>query len=674
MSTNKNDVDLLKQRVDELTAKLSSFDQELRDVDQNLTTRIDTRVADVDHELTTRIENIDKGLTEKISSIDLGDSPFPIWTDSASTTSPSYGAPVSGVNREARFDSAKNAIGAVLGWRLNVADPKGFVTALRQAFTLVEDDSGNKVVRWVPPSYNVQVIETGVGKITGAQASIHKQATVMVDQILPLLNALEPLDDTADAEDTAAVRSLIRPELSELIEQLGAEGGPVPQRVDTIFNLLVEYDPRREFKALTPEQVGGQLGLLRDRFGLTGARVNTVEEEERLTSFYMIVGNVNSLLHSWHTQRDFFDRIGRDVFFGTQLVLLQRALAVVAESVQEVYFAMDSVFVGASERQIISLHTNPPLTLAELLGWVEELASKKGIDMIRNGGKDGVIFAFAPTVNKLYKLVRNALRPSSRAKFTGSRRGGGLPQALFTRRVQMAWSGLEAHLRRTSALARQIARMPDPLLEFVNVTTQQQTADTQLIDITAAGAHFQLGAEVRLVDGNNFIEGTIKDVADTQIIAAFDVSGAATGRQWDFVVENPDGGEARLENAYTVAVGKMSAPATLKGSVNPSRGVPGARGLVVKVSVSGAALRDALFDFFMSGARDHHIAVDSVTSLGTDSWELRISIDAAASLGRRDIVIHNRVPPFVPPVTLRGAFEVVDAASASKKQSAPARR
>src|SRR5262249_50321217 len=105
-----------------------------------------------------------------------------------------------------------------------------------------------------------------------------------------------------------------------------------------------------------PEDVGGQLGSLQDVFGLVGEKVNTVDEEQNLTNFLILVDLVNSLWLTWRSQQKAFDHSasGRS-FLGTQLVLLSRNLSVLAESVDELYFAMNSVFLGPAERQVTKL-------------------------------------------------------------------------------------------------------------------------------------------------------------------------------------------------------------------------------------------------------------------------------------------------------------------------------
>src|SRR5262245_56608085 len=137
------------------------------------------------------------------------------------------------------------------------------------------------------------------------------------------------------------------------------------------------------------EDLDGQLGLLRERFGLERKFVNTIDEEQNLTNYLIIADNTISLRFTWDQQKKFFDLVATDVFLGTQTVLLSRALAVVAESVDETYFVMDSVFLGSDERQVTERHfkksTNDPtapdlpaIILGDLLSWVETFATDQG--------------------------------------------------------------------------------------------------------------------------------------------------------------------------------------------------------------------------------------------------------------------------------------------------------
>lgn len=346
----------------------------------------------------------------------------------------------------------EGALREVLSWRPKASDPKGFLAALNQAFALKEVQ-GHTEWTWTPRSYAVQL---DLGAVTGAQASIYTRAKAALDQSLPLLEGLYPLLPEADPQKVEAVRAIVESSMNELVKELGVEGGPRVQRVDTLFGSLLGFDPLTDLRQFgpqvaIPDLVTGQLGLLRREFGFTGSQVNTVEEEQNLTNFYILVDHIFSLFLSWNTQRQFFDRVGSEVFLGTQLVLVSRTLAVVAESVQEAYFAMDSVFLGSAERQTIQLKfgNEPRLFVGELLAWIEYVASEEGPRLIRDGGKAGVI-ALHPTLERLHALAGDAMLDPS-----GKQKAADLPAGYRTSRVQRALQELAEHLREAAELTGQ---------------------------------------------------------------------------------------------------------------------------------------------------------------------------------------------------------------------------
>lgn len=507
-------------------------------------------------------------ISNQLGRLNFADTAYPVWTDTVDYPNqlPLAGQPGAGAPGETRPDSARGTIGAVLGWRLNPSDPAGFVAALNRAFRLVEDEQGNTTARWVPPSYSVQSLEVGLGAVTGAQASLLAQARVAVEQVRPLIEGLTPLDPDSDREDVEAVRGLILSELQELVNQLGTEGGPVPQRVDSSFDLLLgagitNTGPNGDqIKPYDVENGGGQLGLLRERLHLESGRVNTIDEEERLTNFLIVISNIDTMRVTWLTQRKNFRGADASAFLGTQLVLLTRALLVVAESVQEIYFALDSVFVGPSERQVTLLPTTPQkITVAELLSWVEEIASKKGLDVIRNSGKDGIIHAFSPVVSEMRRLVHevaaviNHEPPADRAAAQARARlraEANLPPGLYTQRVVVAWLGLAAHLGNVLELVRPIRRTRPRIVAVEPERAPLGAVPRLAID----GEDFGEGARVFLtrrpsaqvsIDFNTTaadIEGTeVTLVSETQIDANFDLDEPAAPGTWSVVVVNADG-------------------------------------------------------------------------------------------------------------------------------------
>lgn len=430
--------------------------------------------------------------------------------------------------------TVENALREVLAWRPKTSDPKGFLAALNQSFT-VQDVEGHTEWSWTPRSYSVQA---DMGAVTGAQASIYARARAALDQSVPLLEGLYPLRADADTQDVEAIRAVVQAEMTELINELGAVGGPRLHRVDGLFDSLLGDDPIEN----DPEKVAGLLGALRKQFGLTRERVNTIDEEQNLTNNLIVVEHVISLRQSWQTQRHFFNRKGSDVFLGTQLVLLSRALGVVAESVQETYLLMDSVWLSAAERQVVQLDSG--LTIAELLDWVERFASEEALQIIREAGKDGVI-AFRPTVKRLVDLVEQAWRQSKNQENNS--------QAGFHHvRVRTALEELTLHLREAFKLTNQIKRLPPPK---VFMFEPEQSLRGEMVRLVVDGENFQPGASLYLTEwgeGKGKIQAKrINIVGPTEIKAHFDLNNVMSNK-WAVVVKNPDGESASAAEPFWI--------------------------------------------------------------------------------------------------------------------------
>ena len=446
------------------------------------------------------------------------------------------------------------ALREVLGWRPRATDAQGFVAALNQSFS-VKEVQGHVEWKWTPRSY---AVAAELGAVTGAQASIYSRAKAMLDQSLPLLEGLHPLNAAFDVEDVEAIRAIVRSSLTELVAELGREGGPRVARVDELFFQLFATNDVDDLD--DTEDLDGQLGLLRERFGLERKFVNTIDEEQNLTNYLIIADNTISLRFTWEQQKKFFDLDATDVFLGTQTVLLSRALAVVAESVEETYFVMDSVFLGSAERQVLELHFDDPelsaIFLGDLLSWVEIFATDEGPRLIRDGGKDGVIEAFSKTADKLRRLVE------ATAALSDDEDNTELPDSFHTARVTRALNELKDQLENVSELADQIRREPqsNPVVILVSPSEAEAVDGVRL---TVLGGDFQRGMTrhaVKLVLEDhpaNVIPSDDVDIRNENGLAAvFNLTGADLGT-YSIEITNPDGGTGSLENAFSIV---QSAP------------------------------------------------------------------------------------------------------------------
>jgi hypothetical protein len=337
--------------------------------------------------------------------------------------------------------TVEGALRQVLGRLPKPKDPRSFVAALKQSFELVQVD-GHTESRWTPRSYAGQT-ELG-GGVTGAQASLYARAKVSLDNSVPLLDGLYPLLPDADQEEVEAIRAIVRSELRETVTELGTEGGPRVVRVDDLFESLLGPVPPPGNPLLLQS---GHLVDLRDQFGLEQNRVNTLEEETNLTNFIVIRDYTISLRLSWTDFRTQF--LGRDL--GTRLVLLSRALSVAAESVNEVYAAMDSVFVGPAERQVASFQdaNGRPILVEELLSWVVTFTSEEAPQLVYEGGRLGA-GAIVQPAQRLEQLVAQFIlsipnEPS-------------LPDGLRHPRVRHPLQELRGYLRQVHQLAQSVRR------------------------------------------------------------------------------------------------------------------------------------------------------------------------------------------------------------------------
>jgi len=450
------------------------------------------------------------------------------------------------------------ALREVLGWRPRATDAQGFVAALNQSFS-VKEVEGHIQWKWTPRSY---AVAAELGAVTGAQASIYTRAKAMLDQSLPLLEGLHPLNAAFDVEDVEAIRAIVRSSLTELVAELGREGGPRIARVDELFFQL--FGTNNEEDLGDTEKLNGQLGLLRTRFGLERRFVNTIDEEQNLTNYLIVADNTVSLRLTWEQQKKFFDLDATDVFLGTQTVLLSRALAVVAESVEETYFVMDSVFLGSAERQVLELNFEddtaalsddpdlPSIFLGDLLSWVETFATVEGPRLIRDGGKDGVIEAFSSTAGKLAELVKATavLSAGNDPK---------LPTSFRTARVRRALEELKGQLENVSHLADQIRREPrsHPVIDFV-LLPDPQSMRVDRLRLTVIGGDFQRGMaseDVTVKPPDSELAEIPSDNVEVRneslLIAVFNLSGYPNG-PYSITVTNPDGGTGSLEEAFWI--------------------------------------------------------------------------------------------------------------------------
>jgi hypothetical protein len=441
---------------------------------------------------------------------------------------PSWGGAMAPAAGGTLGQTAMKAISDVLGWQAK-PDPKGFIGALNASFALKEIE-GHTEATWTPRTYAIQTDLSG--GITGAQASVYQRAKDALDKSLPLLDGLYPLFKEAKDEEVAALKATIRSQFTDLVNELGLYGGPRISRISQFFLLLLGQ-PLPQSASLVPaflrgaplppplqgplqtdpDQISGSLGNLRSDcgFGQADDQVNTVEDEQDVTNFRIVTDYVTSLAQSWLNNLQFFGLQTATPFFGTQLVLLSRQLSVITESVNEVRFTLDSVFIGPAERQTLEIQFpsgDPPMFIEDLLTWVETFASQEGPRLIQEGGKSGVGQSFTPIGEQLQILVAGAENPTNISS---------LPRGYRTKRVQRSLEELADQLQELVNLALPIHHIitpePEPALALLGINPNAiflsawPSPQGRLVNIqiTIIGTGFDVKAA-----------GTIQDISPTQ--------------------------------------------------------------------------------------------------------------------------------------------------------------
>jgi len=408
--------------------------------------------------------------------------------DSSSTSASGGGAPIGKV--------VQNALRNVLAWKPRTGDPAAFVSALTQSFDL-KTVEGHVEWKWNQRSY---AIDADLGKVTGAQASIYARAKSFLDLVTPLIQGFNPLNPAFIQDDIDAIRAVVLNGVNELVNELGQEGGPRVSRVDQLFRLLLGpkggqiSSHATQPLGLDRDKLGGQLGLLRAKFGFDRHFVNTIPDEEMLTNFLILVDGVQGLLFTWTTQKKSFERRGNDVFLGTQAVLLSRSLGVIAESIQDACIVMDSVFLGVAERQVTELHLGPDrfggdssIFLGDLLSWIEDFATTEGPLLINEGGLLGVRETFVPTVEELERLTRRA------AAIARSHSHNPTPN-FHQPRVVVALETLANQIGECMSLSRDLR----PNRPRILAVSPSSYADQTTVDLTVEGFNFEKHSTMRL--------------------------------------------------------------------------------------------------------------------------------------------------------------------------------
>ena len=360
------------------------------------------------------------------------------------------------------------ALQGVLGRSFRPGDHASFKAALDVSFKY-ERVGDKDVYTHKPRAYpSVGAPDIG-GGVSGAQYSLVSFATGLHEKTESLIDDLHSLEEAGDEEELEAAKAIFTTNWDEFVDELSREGGPRSSRADTLARSIFDPDAL-DVNQPDLEQVGSlirlgvELGVVESvtmvpdslvgKIAFDRDHVVTPEEEGYLTNYIALTDYYFAVVQAWQNYQRTF--LGKDL--GSGLLLIERALAVVEDGVNEVYVAMDSVNIDQPERLIITIGFNDSLdenlTVEDFLSWIHSFACREAPALIRDGGRLG-IQAVIPTAEKLDNLTGQFLdliQPAS-----GTPRSQPLPEQFSHARVRHPVSELKRYLTELVKQARLIA-------------------------------------------------------------------------------------------------------------------------------------------------------------------------------------------------------------------------
>jgi hypothetical protein len=258
---------------------------------------------------------------------------------------------------------------------------------------------------------------------------------------------------------------------------------------------------------------------------------------------------MTSLMQSWIANRQFFFvNPDQQAFFGTQLVLISRQFTTISETVNEVRFALDSVFIGPSERQTLLLRfgdtTLAPMFLEDVLGEVEKFAGDEGPRLLRDGGKISVTNNILPVVRSLQNMIEEAHVPVNIDE---------LPDGFKTVRVRNSLDDLQDQLEALIDLIEQVEQGVPPSENKLSIdgVTARYRSRGGLCTLSLIGSGIDPHATVVLL--SPIVQNVTTEFYSAQRIDfTFDPSSLGQPAIHDIEIKNPNGASATLKNAFSV--------------------------------------------------------------------------------------------------------------------------
>jgi len=176
-----------------------------------------------------------------------------------------------------------------------------------------------------------------VGQISAEQATLYRQATIVANDALQVLQGLQPFVPEAETDKVEALRTLVGNEINSLVEEFGRVDEPRKERVGVYLNQLTG--------------VNGHLAQFGDRTFLNRKiPPATIDDESQIAGYKLLTNYANILKEIW---AGFYKdkKPSSSLNFSLRLSRASRLLSVIAEGNNNFMSALDSIGFTETERR-----------------------------------------------------------------------------------------------------------------------------------------------------------------------------------------------------------------------------------------------------------------------------------------------------------------------------------
>ena len=263
-------------------------------------------------------------------------------------------------------------------------------------------------------------------------------ATLLAAQVLQEnvlhLSEIEPIAAAAKTScDHRTIVPLIRNNVDAIVKEL-SKPEPLAERVNAYLGALSGHEPGSAVAPSTDE-IGGDLGVLRDRLGLK-ANLCSVRDEKTLSTFATVVQFTNMLVQSWEAAQN------DDGNYVTTVVhALRRSLRNVVGAADHLRRKVPSTAWLASQIQ-----TDPPVFAEDLYQWIHRWAGEEAPRDLKLGGRDGL-----RDVHRTMKSIKALAQ-----KMVKTKKNGPQSPALAGKEVQEIVAELIGHMDDVIKITRKV--------------------------------------------------------------------------------------------------------------------------------------------------------------------------------------------------------------------------